>query len=151
MSVVQYNMSMKSYLQMMHPTGVDLPQTKDEIVIGKIKNKKLSLTTKGGKRKLDCRIVREYFDSDIMYYEDGNLNIPQRVDDILHGVARLDDGSERSLNKITIFELIVPCDYLTVPDIMNYCGTSERQAQKYFNACSIAIRAIEREIKLNTI
>lgn len=144
-------MSMTAYLEMMHPTRGDLPQTNNEIVIGKIKKKKMSLTTKIGKRKLDCRIVREYFKSDSTYYEDGNLNIPQRVDDILHGVARLDDGSERSLNKVTIFELIVPCDYLTVPDIINYCGISERQAQKYFNSCCIAIRAIEMEIKLNTI
>jgi len=148
---VPYGMSMTGYLNMMFPTDEELPQTDNEVRIGKIKGKKLSLTAKQGKRKLDCRIVRDYFKCDSTYYEDGSLKIHTRVDDILHGVAGLDDGSEKPLNKVTILELIAPCEYLTVPDIIDYCGISERQAQKYFNACVIAVRAIEREIKIGTI
>jgi len=92
--------------------------------------------------KIDCSLVKEIINSDF-YYLDGVCLINSRIDDILHGVCRLDlGGNSRPLSKVVLLNLFNQGDVLYLKDIQDVVGCGVRQAQRYLKALKIAERMI---------
>lgn len=98
------------------------------------------------KNKLDCRLIRSVIRQPASYE-----SIPDRLDDILHGISRADIASTRGLSKLDLFTLLTQFDILRISDIMDCKQCTENHARKIFRSCRIAVRAIDREIKQGTL
>jgi hypothetical protein len=71
-----------------------------------------------------------------------------RIDDILHGVCRLDTGNNtRPLSKTLIFNIMANAEEITIGLIMHVCDVKKSQAYNYLKACRIASRMILNEFK----
>ena len=148
-----YDLDIWQYSIIQHPTKTKLKGFKTR---GKIKGKELSNNTdETSLNRLDCSVMLTIFNNTPYFSgsaETKEMNIPPRVDDILHGVCRLDmGGNSRPLNKVKLYDLITLKDVLYLPDIERHLNVQLRQAQRWMKACKIAVRAIEREYKLRTI
>ena len=71
------------------------------------------------------------------------------LDNVLHGVARLDlGGNTRPLRKSLLYKLLASLPVLSVATISDAVGVGERQAQRYLKACVIARNAALKFIKI---
>lgn len=84
---------------------------------------------------------------DGLHYYDDSSGVPSFVDDILHGVARLDmGGNTRPMSKATIYALLSKLDKLSTNAIASALGLGARQSQRYMTMCGIAQDMIRREV-----
>lgn len=73
------------------------------------------------------------------------------LDDVLHGVARLDlGGNTRPLRKSLLYKLLASLPVLSVATISDAVNVEERQAQRYLKACIIAGNAALKFIKVES-
>lgn len=78
-----------------------------------------------------------------------NRRLARAIDDILHGVCRLDmSGNTRPLNKRVLRALLSHLDTLTAQVIVDVLQISGRHAQRYLKACKIA-QAMIRKVAAN--
>ena len=92
--------------------------------------------------KIDCTEIRDIINSEF-YYLDGECVINSKIDDILHGVSRLDTGgNSRPLSKFMLFTLFNEGGVIYLKDIQEIVGCGVRQAQRYLKALKISERMI---------
>lgn len=85
-----------------------------------------------------------------------NINsFKSNIDDVLHGVCRLDAGSgshkrgygeSNNLSKRRLFTLLTKVELISATAVMSALTVKERQAQRYMLACSVAQKMLLKEI-----
>lgn len=108
-----------------------------------IVNESVVHNTRQGKIVDNATLVKYFDHAD---YDD----LPSKLDDILHGVARLEWGNTRPLNKAVLYRLLCSLPILSKAAMIDALGVGDRQARRYLSACVVAMRMIENEIDVDS-
>ena len=128
------------YAKSLHKTNKKL-KTKQ---IGVPKQKKYT-QNKSRLNKVDCTQTQNILNSKTYYSFGGTCTLDSRVDDIFHGVSKLDlGGNSKPLSKVRLFNLINLKDILFLEDIQDYCKCEVRQARNYLKAVKLCCFYINR-------
>jgi hypothetical protein len=102
--------------------------------------------TKGRKPVvLDNADLVQLFDGVVFSMKESTL--PPVFEDIFYGVVRLDlNGNTRPLSTMIVYRLLSKLEKLSTAIIADALGLSDRQAQRYMQACGLVQFLIRREV-----
>jgi hypothetical protein len=94
---------------------------------------------------LDNADLVQLFDGVVFSMKESTL--PPVFEDIFYGVVRLDlNGNTRPLSTMIVYRLLSKLEKLSTAIIADALGLSDRQAQRYMQACGLVQFLIRREV-----